>query len=108
MGAELSAKRPTVVVEEKGKGGIQELTQRQHDEVQSAPWLLLSEDLTHAALRAIALDRLAQTSGSNDTHPTHPTLVRQTDERQIAPSSSDTLALNAKKLGAAPNALGAR
>ena len=51
-------KRPAIVVQQNDKGGIQEFTPRQDDEVETGHRLVVSEELAHPPLRVIASNRL--------------------------------------------------
>jgi len=82
VGSELAVEGATIVLEESGKGDIPEITLRQHDEIETARWLQVAEQLAHAALRAVTDDRLAKPAGGDDTQPAGARLVWQSDERQ--------------------------
>lgn len=76
MRPDLATQRAAIVVQQNGKGGIKKFTPRQDDEVETGHRLVVSEKLTHPALRVIASNRLPQTPRRDDTQPAEHTGVR--------------------------------
>ena len=99
------AKGAAIVVQQCGKGGIQEFALRKHDQVQPGVRPMVSEKRSHAAFRAIAPHRLPQPPRGDDAQPAHGAPVRQPGERHIPPAGPDAALLYPSKLGAPSDAL---
>ena len=101
----LAAKRPAIVAQQNGKGGIKEFTPRQDDEIETAQRLVVSEELAHLTLRVIASNRLPQAPRCHDTQPADRACIWSSDERHVPPTCPNSVLLNLQKLRTPPNAL---
>ncbi len=108
MGLDVSAQRAAVVVQEKGKRGIQKFTARQHDQIETRHRLVVSEELANSALRPIAPNRLSQPPRRDNSQPAERAPTCKPDERHISPPRPDSTLLDPQELRAPSDALLAR
>ena len=107
LGSLITLERGTVIRFECEERRIRKPGARHHNDVETWPALVETEDLTGQTLRAVAAGCSAKSSRGDHTQPAHIQVVRQDEQRQIPPTRADATLLCLEELRPPPKALSA-
>jgi hypothetical protein len=88
-----------------GKGRIDELSARHHDDIEGRTWLVVTKQLSNATLGAVPHDGAPDLARGRDTQPRYRTLASSQEHHHVAAADLEAFRVDPFELRAAPNVL---